>query len=61
MVWFVGGKFSQNEMYLDIVEEVDAIVGMNGQMWCLLFCLVVFLFGLALVLFCFVLFCFYLV
>lgn len=24
-------KYSQNEVYLDIVEEVDAIVGVNGQ------------------------------
>lgn len=26
-----GVKYSQNEVYLDIVEEVDAILGVNGQ------------------------------
>lgn len=24
-------KYTQNEVYLDIVEEVDAILGVNGQ------------------------------
>lgn len=27
----MGVKYSQNEVYLDIIEEVDAILGMNGQ------------------------------
>lgn len=32
MPWRKAGvKYSQNEVYLDIVEEVDAIVGVNGQ------------------------------
>ena len=32
MPWRKAGvKYSQNEVYLDIVEAVDAIVGMNGQ------------------------------
>ncbi|CAM9368351.1 unnamed protein product, partial [Phaeothamnion confervicola] len=33
MPWRKAGvKYSQNEIYLDIVEEVDAIVGVNGQL-----------------------------
>lgn len=32
MPWRKAGvKYSQNEVYLDIVEEVDAIVAVNGQ------------------------------
>lgn len=32
MPWRKAGvKYSQNEVYLDIVEEVDAIVNVNGQ------------------------------
>lgn len=32
-----GVKYSQNEVYLDIVEEVDAILGVNGQV-CVFVC-----------------------
>lgn len=32
MPWRKSGvRYSQNEIYLDIVEEVDAIVDANGQ------------------------------
>lgn len=32
MPWRKAGvKYSQNEVYLDIVEELDAIVNVNGQ------------------------------